>query len=262
MKITLEGHIMNPMSAKNAVLSNRDMYRKLYTEKFDKILLRYAGNLDYQLYFTKDGKYYIYIKVPSEVVPNFFYDVVIEFYTDNQLIEPSRSLNNYFVKFYANDPAFVYTFAHAFIDNDIFIKELEPKMSSKAVKEIAKERNSKNVIGYVKSIYFAYLWIKSKGLMSKALFETYGKELNKMNELSKQITHADEKIADRQKKGEEIEKLKRKEKEDAKKEQERLKKKDMEHMTSMSKNVNSIKTTKSIASTKKVKSTKRSKILK
>ena len=78
MEMTFDQYIQNPMGKENAVISNRTMYRNLYQEKLDKILVREAGNIEIKAYHV--GKRYIcYLKIPSEVVPKFYYDVLIEF---------------------------------------------------------------------------------------------------------------------------------------------------------------------------------------
>ena len=43
--MTFEEYINNPMGVKNAVISHREMYRKMYMEKLDKIMMREVGRL-------------------------------------------------------------------------------------------------------------------------------------------------------------------------------------------------------------------------
>lgn len=195
MEMTYDQYIQNPMGVANAVISNRNMYRELYMGKLDKILVREMGKIDYTLY--KSGKkYYVYIKIPSEVIEKFYYDVVIEFSEpkDKSLID--STLKNYNVKFYSNDPSFVYTFAHAFIKNKMFIDELKGVMSKEAIQKVAVEKNPSNQVGYVKSLYFAYLYLKRENVFNKNKF-LVAKEIN-WKQLQKQITPADLKIAQRQ----------------------------------------------------------------
>lgn len=253
MALTLTGYIENPMGKKNAVFSNRDMYRDLYTKKFDMVLLRENGNINYKLY-TKGSNYYIHLKIPSEVVPRFAYDVVIEFYTDDEATSASRSLMNYSVRFYSNDPSFVFTYCKAFVDNDLFIKQLEPKMSRKAITDIAAERNPKEIVGYVKSLYFAYLWIKNKSLLNKTVFDSYATKLV-WSDFLKLIEHADDKIAARQQAGALIDKEKRKQKEEEK-QRKLLNKKDIEHAVSVAGTVSKTKTVNKVSSSKTVKKAK------
>lgn len=196
MKMTFEQYINNPMGVKNAVFSGREMYRSLYMKKLDTILVREVGKVKYKLYKNKD-KFYVYMKIPSEVVPNFYYDTVVEFFTDNAGVKASNSLKDYYIKFYSNDPSFVFTFAHAMLKNDLFIKELVPRMSKEAVKKVAKEKNPKMEIGYVKSIYFTYLLMKNYSLFNKIVFNNESENFN-LKELLNHIEHADIKIEKRQ----------------------------------------------------------------
>lgn len=196
MKMTFDQYINNPMGVKNAVFSGREMYRELYMKKLDTILVREVGKVKYRLYKNKD-KFYVYMKIPSEVVPDFYYDTVIEFFTDKMAAKASNTLKDYYVKFYSNDPSFVFTFAHAMLKNDLFIKELVPRMSKEAVKKVAKEKNPKMEIGYVKSIYFTYLLMKNYSLFNKIVFNNESQRFD-LKELLSLIEHADIKIEKRQ----------------------------------------------------------------
>lgn len=198
MKMTFDQYIQNPMGVANSVISNREMYRTLYTKKLDAILVREIGYLNrMETHLYKDGKkFYAYLKIPSEKISGFFYDVVVEF---SEPDKPSKklldsTLNNYLVRFYSNDPSFVFTFAHAFLKNDMFIKELSDKMSKKAIKEKADEKNPHNIVGYVKSLYFAYIIMNRKGLFNK---NKYNETFN-LKALKVKIMNADDKIRLRQ----------------------------------------------------------------
>lgn len=198
--MTFDQYIQNPMGKANAVISNREMYRNMYSMKLDIIMVREMGKVDWFLY--KDSKkeaYYAHIKVPSELVEKFYYDVVIEF-TPAEDMKPSKDLTNYTAKFYSNDPSFVFTFAHAFIKNGVFINQFKDKMSKEAVKNNAKVKNPMNTVGYVKSLYFAYLIMKRNNLFAKVLYT------NKYDEkyVKSTIMQADEKISLRQEAGQNL----------------------------------------------------------
>ena len=127
MKMTLEQYITNPMGKNNAVLSSivRETIRRDYTQRFNNILLRENGKIIYFLYKdSKNNSYYAHIRVPSEVISNFYYDTVIKFFTDASVKDAGRSLEKYYTQFYSNDPAFVFTYANTFLGNGLFIKEL------------------------------------------------------------------------------------------------------------------------------------------
>ncbi len=195
--MTYEEYIRNPMGKKNAVFSQRDMYYDFYSKKFDLIMVRENGKMEFKQFVDKkNDKYYIWFKIPSEVIANFYYDVVVEFYTNDATKKGVQILNSYDVRFFSNDPSFVFTFAHAFIKEDLFIKELISKMSKPAVKEVAKEKNPKEEIGYVKSLFFAWLIIKKRGLLNKNSFLACPSM--DFKKLLPNIMHADKKIFLRQ----------------------------------------------------------------
>lgn len=203
--MTFEEYINNPMGVKNAVISHREMYRKMYMEKLDKIMMREVGRIDYYLY-KSPNKYYCYMKIPSEVVPKFYYDVVIEF-SEPKHKTADASLRNYDVRFYSNDPSFVYTFVYAFKKNKMFIEEYKEKMSARALRERADERNPSSTVGYVKSLYFAYLLMKRRDLFVKSKYVLiYSKK-----DVLKNIMPADEKIEARQQEAEKIKNKKKRE---------------------------------------------------
>lgn len=253
MKMTYDQYIQNPMGIANAVFSNRDMYRELYMNKLDKLLVREMGKIDYTLYKSKK-EYYVYIKIPSEVIEKFYYDVVIEFSEpeDKSLID--STLKNYNVKFYSNDPSFVYTFAHAFIKNKLFIKELEDVMSKEAIKKVAVEKNPSNQVGYVKSLYFAYLILKKENVFNKKKF-ILAKDID-WKSLKQSITPADLKIAQRQ----DAAKEKSAKNKRVKAELERVRKKAIQRDIPLAtKAVQNTSATKVIKTINKTKSTKRTK---
>ena len=192
MGMSFKEYINNPMGEKNSVFTQREILRTVYTDKFNKVMVREMGNIVVNL-FKDDDKYIAYLKIPSEVIEKFYYDVVIEFSPPNIMRKMERSLDNYDVKFFSNDPAFVYTFAYAFNKHKMFIPDLESKMVKQAIEDVAKVKNPKAIIGYVKSLYFAFLYMKAKGLFTKDMYDTYAKPYNKKT-LLQQITPAGDKI--------------------------------------------------------------------
>lgn len=207
--MTFDEYIKNPMGS--SVMTNRAMYHDMYSQKWDTIKVRENGLIIRTLY-QKGDDFYIHFKIPSEVVPKFYYDTVVRFYIpkNKKTGTTTSTLSGYDVQFYSNDPSFVYTFAHAFKKNDMFIKDLEYKMSDQALKEKAREKNPKDELGYVKSLYFAYLETKSSGLFSKSKWEIAAKQYSK-KVWDSTVTHADDKIAARQEQGAAISKREKRE---------------------------------------------------
>lgn len=208
--ISFDKYIDNP-SGGASVMTNRNIYKDMYKSKFDKILLRENGKIEWESYYENDYSFYIYMKIPSEVISNFYYDVVIHLFTTENSKKTNSNLRSYAVEFYSNDPAFVYTFAHSFKKNKLFIKDLEPKMTTRALKDVAKVRNPKDDVWYVKSLYFAYLTMEKYNLFNKSILKQHANKYNKRSLLSK-ITHADTKVKARQEAQEKLNKEKIKEK--------------------------------------------------
>lgn len=199
MDITLNDYILNPMGKSNAVLSaiTREAQRNSFKAKFNQVLLREDGVIDYHCYKDeKANQYWLHVKVPSEHVKKFYYDVVLKFYV-NAETGTSNDLMKWYVKFYSNDPAFVYTYAYAFNQKGIFLNELRSKMSKEALKSPSKEKNPQEMVGYSKIIYFAYLVMENKSLNKLNMFNAQCSPLDPKS-LLRQIEKADDKIVDRQ----------------------------------------------------------------
>lgn len=206
MDMTFQQYIDNPMGKKNAVFSQRQMYKDLYTQKFDNLVLREAGKINYTLYIDeKRDRYVAHIKIPSETVKNFYYDAVIYFYTSDAAIHSSPSLNGYNIKFFSNDPAFVFTYLRVFFKNDLFFEDLKPRASKKALREDPKVTNPYETPGYSKILYFAFLFMKGHHLFNKTVFKQEAKPYDK-KVLLKMVMDTDEKIAKRQELGAAIKK--------------------------------------------------------
>ena len=195
--MTLEEYIFNPMGKNNA--SNTPLVREAikasYKYKFDNVLLRENGIIKFYLYYDSTNNiYYAHIKVPSEVIEEFYYDTVFKFYTSaDRHTESGKNLEKYDVKFYSNDPAFVYTHVHTYLTHGLFIEELSPRMSKEALAKPATEKNPNDSLGYVKSIYFAYLFMKNRGLFKTISYSQAQPFHIKL--LAANIMPADQKIA-------------------------------------------------------------------
>lgn len=204
MDMTFEQYIINPMGKNNAILSAsvREITKKDYTRRFNNILLRENGKIDYAIYKGKGAVYFVHIKIPSEVVKNFYYDVVLKFTGSANAVGSMKGLDKYNVQFFSNDPAFVFTYAHVFKKNDLFIKELAKKSSKEALTKPPKEKNPNQLVGYVKSLYFAYLFMQQRGLFSSTRLSS-AQPLD-INYLLSVIQDTDDVIRRRQEEGKKV----------------------------------------------------------
>lgn len=207
--MTFEQYINNPLQTRLGG-NTREIYRMMYTGKLDALLVRVNNDIKFKtLKNKKDGSYYLYIKIPSEVVKDFTYDVVIRFKRPGHNVDFDKDLKAYDVEFFSNDPAFVYNLEYTFKSKDMFIKDLTPKASKMALKKEPKVTNPNNQIIYCKSLYFAYLIMKQRGLFVKSIYlDNYDKK-----RLLEEIEDSDVKIERRQELGAEANKEERKIKE-------------------------------------------------
>lgn len=216
MDMTFQQYIDNPLGKKSAVFSQREMYKDLYTQKYGAILLRENGTFKTTMYYDKKtDRYFMHMQVPSEVVPKFYYDVVVEFYPLKAENKTENDLKNYGAKFFSNDPAFVFTYEYVFSKNGLFVEDLKSKASKLALKMKPEEKNPYEIPGYVKSLYFCFLHMKSRSLFNKTYWKQYALAYSKRS-LVEAVTDSDTKVAERQRLGAEIEAAKRKEKEASK----------------------------------------------
>lgn len=202
--MTYRDYISNPMGKSNAVLNSiaRESIRSDYKKRYDSIMLREKGHITYNLYRDEKKNIFVaYLRIPSETIEKFYYDVVLKFNAHQDIENAGRNLELYDIHFFSNDPAFTYTYAYVFYHNDLFIKELKDKMSEKAIKEKAHLKNPGQNVGYVKTLYFAYLFMKEKNLFSRDIFDMQTAQLN-FDDLKRNISNADDKIDSRQREGE------------------------------------------------------------
>ena len=189
--MTFREYINNPYGTSSIPIQARESLKASYADKLDKIYLR-ENNKEFKRVMFKDkSSWYLYLQVPSEVIPNFTYDVVIQF------IDPDKyeSLYDCQVKFFSNDPAFMYN-AYVYDKNKLLIEALKSKLPREAV-GIKSQKNPRNVPGYIKSIYFAYLMCKRYGFANKVYFDTNSRKYNKL-ELLNLVEHSSDKLRDRQ----------------------------------------------------------------
>lgn len=192
MQITLKDYIKNPTGGKTRIVGEQEIARNVYTDKFNKVMLKVAGKIDYILFKESTKRYILYLKFPSESIDKLTYDVIIDFYTKDDVKQRMNTLNDYYVRFYSNDPNFIYTYAYIFNKNKLIVPELVNKLDQTALKEKPKTTNPKGLVGYVKSIYFAYLFFKLRGLDNKLMW------LNaapiREDAINRLVTHASKKL--------------------------------------------------------------------
>lgn len=198
-----EQYIANPYGKGSANVSApvRELMKSRYKYKFDNLMLREKGKMDFRLFYnSKDNTYWIYVKIPSELVKGFYYDTIIKFYAGADVKAGGGDLFKYNAKFYSNDPAFVYTYAYVFNQKELFIEELTFKMSQVALKQAPTEKNPTNSVGYVKSLYFVYLLMQNRTLNKIDNFRKQSEQFDPKF-FKENVMPADEKIVAREEAG-------------------------------------------------------------
>lgn len=208
--MTFEEYINNPLETRMGGYT-REIYRKNYTDKLNAVLVRENNKVDYYLYKnSKDGSYYMYMKIPSETVKGFTYDVVVRFKRpekDPHKVDTEKDLKHYDVEFFSNDPAFVFNLEYTFKSKNMFVKDLTKRGSKEALTTKPKVTNPNNTIFYCKTIYWAYLLGEHRGLFVKSKYT----EKYDAKRLFDMVMDSQEKITERQEKGESERKKKNRE---------------------------------------------------
>lgn len=169
--MTFDEYIKNPSGKGSAVNTGRDSSELSYQAKLDECIHK-NGDIKYTCLKSSDGKtYYIYFLIPSDSTPGFFNDVVIELKAPTGEGTSNGNINKYTVNFFANDPSFVFTYAHAYNTHGLLISKLERKLNLRSLLQSANTRNPDNSIGYTKGIYFAYLLMKKYNLFDKSILD-------------------------------------------------------------------------------------------
>lgn len=250
--MTFKDWINNPSGKGSSVMTNKSLYKDMYTKKLDLIVLRENNGFKYTLFKSKDDtKYYIYIKIPSEVIKRFYYDIVIEFSTKNPAIKVSNDLEKYDIRVFSNSPDFIFTHVYAYNKAGLFLSDLVEKIPKQAIKTPAKERNPKNEIGYIKSIYFTYLIMRNRNLLNKSAYSNAA--MYQPKNLLMLIMHAADKIKLRQ----DAEVRIRAEEHRKKRLENKNQRKDQENLIKTSTKSNNIVYTKKASNTKHSKSIKK-----
>ena len=103
-------------------------------------------------YCKIDDDHLIHIQVGSDTNENEYYDVVLLFFTDDEMIKKTKELRKYYVKFFSNSPSFIYQYAALYKKNgfliDLFYEKMDQEFADKLPEKV-------NKLSYDKSIYSA-----------------------------------------------------------------------------------------------------------
>lgn len=161
--MNIEEYINDPSVAPQ---TNRDT-KTMYMNKLNEIILRENKMPDVAVYVNKD-EYWFHVSVPDAKVHGIYYDVVLQFKPKSVAQLENKTIKAYDVKFFANDPGFIFYFAYAFNKESMIISSLKHKLNNLALTKAPEKTNPELNIRYCKTIYFAYLIIEKLNLYDKA----------------------------------------------------------------------------------------------
>lgn len=146
---TLEKFLQQPFGSANADRTKLQKYSQMYSENTQKIELYSHTKIE--------DSYYFHVKIPSESNKDqkVYYDVIIRFFTNDDRIKKSSSLNEYYIQFFSNSPGFIYNYAVLYKQNGFLIEQLYTKMDPQYFNKLPVKTNKKLDLSYDKSIYFA-----------------------------------------------------------------------------------------------------------
>lgn len=160
--MNIEEYINDPSVAPQ---TNRDT-KTMYMNKLNEIILRENKMPDVAVFVNKD-EYWFYVSVPDAKVHGIYYDVVLQFKPKSAAQLENKTIKAYDVKFFANDPGFIFYFAYVFNKESMIISSLKHKLNTLALTKAPEKTNPELNIRYCKTIYFAYLIIEKLNLYDK-----------------------------------------------------------------------------------------------
>lgn len=204
---------------KGAMKINTKGIIESYREKYDRMMNNSSKRCRSESYSIQPGgRVILHIKVPSETVDNFFYDVLFELTADKSAV----SFADCDIRVFSNCPSFVYSVAYVFahwdpdkntvsekgrgmmIDtlrgklprNRMLIPGTENKLGRKPVHEAPIVRNPMGLPLFDKSIYFAIFYMNDNldfsatignhnNITTKQLFDSVAQFDHLMNERKK-----------------------------------------------------------------------------
>lgn len=145
--------------------TNRETKAK-YTQNLNDLIMREKRMPDVSCY-VKDKEYWFHVSVPDAKVHGINYDVVLQFIPKTPKQQDDRMITGYDVKFFANDPGFIFYYAYAFNHENLIISELKTKLNSTCLTKAPEKTNPDLNIRFCKTIYLAYLTLEKLNLLDK-----------------------------------------------------------------------------------------------
>ena len=166
-------HIQEYIPDPNKSAQENQQEHDFYTNKLNNIMGETKKTPSVTIYNENDDLWF-HFKIPDEEMRTFYYDVVFVFYPNSKLDIDSPDIYGYDVKFFSNDPGFMYKYCYEFNKSKLIVDPLKTRLSSRALTEPAKVMNPNHELRYPKTIFFAYLVMENLGLFQKKNIQAHG----------------------------------------------------------------------------------------
>jgi len=144
-------------------------YKKLILDSFEARYNNIKHKIKYGINVTKDV-FTLHYKVPSEnqLSPDFYYDVIFEFSTDNPEYIKYDSLTYYDVRVYSTSPSFVFRFCYVWNKTNSLVQWALKKCIRDALIKPPLTTNPQMILGFEKSLWYAAKHMQKSGLLNKS----------------------------------------------------------------------------------------------
>lgn len=167
---TLRDFLDNPFYTKN------EQKQLKYEDRYQSYKKNNKIKIESSIEFEKS--YFIHLKVPSESQKGeTYYDVVIQFFTSDPMVEKELTVENYYVQFFSNSPGFMYKYAALYKMQGYLIETLYDKFDRTMLDTLPDNANSSYELYYDSSIYYACRYLIDNklsvlGKLSIKIFKT------------------------------------------------------------------------------------------
>lgn len=154
---TLKDFFTNPGNV-DGLSFGKEFVEKMKCAIRNKYFVQYYPELKVMIYEQSVQSYYYHMLVPSEIRGNI-YDIVIHFVGDTPDYIDNRTLSNYKMRFFSNNPVYAFYLGYAAYYKHFGIEWLGDKLGTEVLTTPAKINNPKNGISMDHSTYHAIKYL-------------------------------------------------------------------------------------------------------
>lgn len=169
---TLDEFINAPFGIPNKI--NQDKMEKKYQE------IKKEKRLHIVNFCQIAEMFYIHMSLQSESQKENYYDIVIEFFTDDTKIANSGTLGKYYLQFYSNSPSFIYKYAALYKVHGYLIDSMYEKLDPEFANRLPDKVNPNYDMTYDQSLYAACRMLQENrfSIMRKNSLKTFVKKVD------------------------------------------------------------------------------------